>query len=179
MKSLGISDQNQWARFIAAQYQYSLVVRDIENEFSDLCVSEGVGIVPWGPLGGGFLTGKYKQGIRPEKASEGRIAVMEEGTEEHWDLRSTPGNWDLLDLMSNLGEKYNCTHSQIAISWLLSQPAVSSVIIGVRTLDQLEDNLGYRDLDITQDDLNKLNEITEPGESYPYRFIRKYANRKE
>jgi aryl-alcohol dehydrogenase-like predicted oxidoreductase len=177
MKSLGVSDKNRWARFTAAQYQYSLVVRDIEAEFSDLCVNEGLGIVPWGPLGGGFLTGKYKQGKRPEDASEGRIAVMDEGTEEHWDLRSTPENWELLDLMGDIAEKNNCTHSQIAIAWLLSKPAVSSVIIGVRTMDQLEDNLGFRDLKLTEEDLSRLNELSKPSSRYPYRFIDKYALR--
>jgi aryl-alcohol dehydrogenase-like predicted oxidoreductase len=177
MKSLGISDNNQWTRFSAAQYQYSLVVRDIEDEFSDLCLSEGVGIVPWGPLGGGFLTGKYKQGKRPKKASEGRIAVMDEGTEEHWDLRSTPKNWELIDVMTNIAKKYNCSYSQIAIAWLLYQPAVSSVIIGVRTMDQLEDNLGYRDLSLDKEDIIRLNELSKPSSAYPYRFIKKYALR--
>ena len=71
MKALSISDAAGWSRFIAAQYQYSLVVRDIEYEFRDLCLSEGAGLVAWGPLGGGFLSGKYKRGERPD---DGRIA---------------------------------------------------------------------------------------------------------
>ena len=82
MKSLSVSDQHEWARFVAAQYQYSLVTRDIEDEFTDLCLSEGVGLTPWGPLGGGFLTGKYTRDKKPVHASEGRLAVMEEETEE-------------------------------------------------------------------------------------------------
>ena len=80
MKSLGLSDRNGWARFVAAQYQYSLVERDIEAEFAGLCAAEGVGLVPWGPLGGGFLTGKYRPGSRPDKAA-GRIS-------------STPDEWE-------------------------------------------------------------------------------------
>jgi len=67
MKALGLSDCKGWPRFIAAQYQYSLVVRDIEAEFTDLCLSEGVGLVPWGPLGGGFLSGKYRRGKPPTR----------------------------------------------------------------------------------------------------------------
>ena len=73
MKALAVSDVHRWVRFVAAQYQYSLVERDIELEYIDLCLSEGLGIVPWGPLGGGFLSGKYKRGERP---TEGRVAIM-------------------------------------------------------------------------------------------------------
>ena len=69
MKALWLSDRSGWARFVAAQYQYSLVVRDIENEFIDLCMTEGLGLVAWGPLGGGFLSGKYRRDQRPNDAS--------------------------------------------------------------------------------------------------------------
>jgi aryl-alcohol dehydrogenase-like predicted oxidoreductase len=93
MKALSLSDTHGWARFVAAQYQYSLVVRDIELEFTDLCLSEGVGITPWGPLGGGFLSGKYKKDERPELEEDGRLAMMEDDSEEAWDKRSTKKNW--------------------------------------------------------------------------------------
>jgi len=79
MKSLGVSDSHGWARFIAAQYQYSLVVRDIEREFVPLFEAEGLGLTPWGPLGGGFLSGKYRPGDRP---TEGRIAITPDFAEE-------------------------------------------------------------------------------------------------
>jgi aryl-alcohol dehydrogenase-like predicted oxidoreductase len=177
IKSLGVSDQHHWVRFIGAQYQYSLVVRDIEFEFSDLCQKEGLGIVPWGPLGGGFLTGKYQRDKRPESASEGRIAVMEEGTEEAWDLRATKKNWEILDVMADITSNYDFSYSQIALAWLLTQPAVSSVIIGVRTMEQLEDNLGAVGIQLPQDELTRLNEVSRPEATYPYRFIQKYAIR--
>ena len=177
MKALGVSDANGWARFIAAQYQYSLVMRDIEPEFSDLCLQEELGIVPWSPLGGGFLTGKYQRDKTPQDASEGRIAVMPDKAEEAWHRRDTERNWKIIEVMNELSESYDATHPQIALAWLLAQPAVASVIIGVRTMEQLEDNLGAADLTLSVEDLGRLNEASaiEPG--YPYRFLKNYGQR--
>jgi aryl-alcohol dehydrogenase-like predicted oxidoreductase len=175
MKALGLSDTHGWARFVAAQYQYSLVVRDIEPEFTDLCLSEGVGIVPWGPLGGGFLSGKYKRSERP---TQGRIAIMPDHAEESWQRRATDQNWHILDVMDDIVTSYGgATHSQIALAWLLAQPAVDSVIIGVRTVAQLEDNLGAIELHLPAEEISRLNEISAPEEGYPYQFIRTYGAR--
>lgn len=174
MKALGLSDSHGWARFVAAQYQYSLVVRDIEREFTDLCLTEGVGIVPWGPLGGGFLSGKYQRDQRP---TQGRIAVMSDETEEAWARRATQRNWCILDVMDDIVTSYEATHSQIALAWLLAQPAVASVIMGVRTVAQLEDNLRAIDLQLPEEEITRLSEASAPEEGYPYRFIRTYGDR--
>jgi aryl-alcohol dehydrogenase-like predicted oxidoreductase len=79
MKALALSDAHCWSRFVAAQYQYSLVERNIEHEISELCLHEGLGLTPWGPLGGGFLSGKYRPGEKPQ---EGRLAMMPDETED-------------------------------------------------------------------------------------------------
>lgn len=177
MKALGISEHQHLPRFIAAQYQYSLVVRDIEREFQDLCLQEEVSIVPWGPLGGGFLSGKYQRGKKPEKASEGRIAVMSEDSEEAWEKRATQRNWQILDVMDDIASNYDYTHPQIALAWLLAQPAVSSVIIGVRTMAQLEDNLKAAEIELPGDELERLNDVSAPEPIYPYRFLENYGQR--
>lgn len=174
MKALGLSDRHDWARFIAAQYQYSLVMRDIEREFSDLCQNEGVGLTPWGPLGGGFLAGKYHRGDKPK---HGRLAVMADETEEAWQRRSTEQNWQIIDAMDDIATNYNITHSQIALAWLLAQPAVTSVIIGVRTPQQLEDNLKAIEINLPSTEIARLTEISAPDEGYPYRFLRIYGSR--
>jgi len=174
MKALDISGANKWARFVAAQYQYSLVVRDIEHEFTDLCLSEGVGITPWGPLGGGFLTGKYHRGDRPQ---HGRLAMMPEETEESWQRRAIERNWQIQDVMDDIAANYDLSHSQIALAWLLAQPAVSSVIIGIRTPEQLEDNLKTIEAKLPADEIERLNEVSAPEEGYPYRFMRLYGSR--
>ncbi len=171
MKALGLSDQHSWARFVAAQYQYSLVVRDIEPEFLDLCQSEGVGLVPWGPLGGGFLSGKYQRDNPPTAPEQGRLATEPDEHEESWLRRSTERNWRILDVMNDIVQNYGLTHPQIALGWLLTRPGVSSVIAGVRTQRQLEDNLGALEVELPQDEITRLDEVSTVEAGYPYRFI--------
>lgn len=178
MKALGLSDHHGWARFIAAQYQYSLVERNIEPEIRDLCLSEGVGIVPWGALGGGFLSGKYHRNRRPISPDEGRIAVMESDTEESWNNRDIDRNWEIIDIMDEIIMSYaGASHSRIALRWVLSQPGVDSAIIGVRTPEQLEDNLKTLELNLGEDELQRLSEVSALKPVYPYGFMEKYGTR--
>ena len=174
MKALGISRHHGWAQFVAAQYQYSLVKRDIEYEFTDLCKSEGVGLTPWGPLGGGFLTGKYKKGERP---SVGRIAEMTGQAEEAWERRNVERNWDIIDAMGQIVEARDISYAQVALAWVKAQTAVSSVILGARTMEQLKDNLETADIDLTEDELNRLDVASALPELYPYRMIQAYGMR--
>jgi aryl-alcohol dehydrogenase-like predicted oxidoreductase len=174
MKALALSDTNGWPRFVAAQYQYSLVERNIEQEISELCLHEGLGLTPWGPLGGGFLTGKYRRGDRPQ---EGRLAMMPDEAEESWPRRSKERNWGILQVMDEVTRSCQATHSQVALAWLLRQPGVSSVILGVRTLAQLDDNLAAAQLSLPDSELARLSEAGQPEDPYPYRFLRLYSSR--
>ncbi len=169
MKALAVSDQRGWPRFVAAQYQYSLVSRGIEQELTELFASEGVGLVPWGPLGGGFLTGRYRRGERPTEAGEGRLATAPDDWEESWTHRATDRNWAVLDVAGTIAGSRGCTVSQVALAWLLAQPVVASVVVGVRTAAQLADNLGAADLDLASDDLTALTQASQETRSYPYR----------
>jgi len=178
MKALAVSDANGWARFIAAQYQYSLVERDIEREYIDLCLSEGVGIVPWGPLGGGFLSGKYRSDQRPESPAEGRLATTPDHDEEAWTRRATDKNWQILEVIEGvIAEHPGTTHSQVALAWLIAQPGVDSVVLGVRTMEQLQDNLGAADLHLTEVHLDNLDKASAMEKGYPYRFLELYGSR--
>lgn len=172
MKALAISEFKGWPRFEAAQYQYSLVERNIEHEFLGLFESEKLSSIPWGPLGGGFLSGKYKPGDKPE---EGRIAVMPDHTEEAWIRRSTERNWKIINVVGEISEQREKSFPQIAINWLLNQPTITAPILGVRTIEQLDDNLGATGWNLTQAELQRLNEVSKPHEEYPYRFISNYC----
>jgi aryl-alcohol dehydrogenase-like predicted oxidoreductase len=174
MKALAVSDAHGWSRFVAGQYQYSLVKRDIEYEYSDLCRSEGIGLTAWGPLGGGFLSGKYKPGDRP---ADGRIAGLGEEYEESWERRNTERNWRIMDAVGDIAQNHGATHPQIALAWLRAQPAVASAIMGVRTMDQLEDNLGAAKIELTAEELASLDRASALPELYPYRVIEQYAMR--
>ncbi|MFW9906323.1 MAG: aldo/keto reductase [Candidatus Thorarchaeota archaeon] len=172
MKALSISEFRGWTRFEAGQYQYSLVERNIEHEFTGLFLSENISSIPWGPLGGGFLSGKYKPG---EKPTEGRLAIMQDHTEEAWGRRSIDRNWKIIEIMDEIKEKEGKSYPQIALNWLLQQLAVTAPIIGVRTMDQLEDNLGAIGWELSQDELKKLDDVSKPVTEYPYRFINNYC----
>lgn len=177
MKALAICDASGYVRFVAGQYQYSLVKRDVEYEFTDLFMTEGVGMTPWSPLGGGFLSGKYKRDQRPQSAAEGRIAVQGDDTEEAWERRNTEQNWNILEVVGQIAEARAATYSQIALAWVRAQPSVCSVILGASKMAQLDDNLGAADMILTQDELARLNAVSAPPEMYPYRFIQNYGSR--
>jgi len=174
MKALGLSDGAGWARFVAAQYQYSLLTRDIEWEIAELCRAEGVGIVPWSPLAGGWLAGKYERGARP---GEGRVATQPDRDEESWVKRNTDHTWAVVAAVARVAAEAGVTPSQVALAWLLARPAVESVIIGVRTMEQLEDDLGASDLELDDELLGLLDAASSVPAPYPQRFLESYAAR--
>lgn len=172
MLSQGISQTHGWVKFIAGQYQYSLVVRDIEYEFTSLFQNQGIGCMAWGPLGGGFLSGKYGKEHEPK---EGRIAKSDPGVEEAWERRATQRNWQILSQVVEIAESHGATIPQIALAWLLAQPMVSSVLLGARTLNQLEDNLKAAEITLTNQELEALTKVSALPELYPYRMIQAYG----
>lgn len=174
MKALGVSEAHGWVRFIAAQYQYSLVERDIEREFISLFEAEGLGLVPWGPLGGGFLSGKYTSGERP---AEGRIASTPDHDEEAWERRATQRNWRVLEAVGDIAEARGKSYAQVALAWLLAQPTVVAPILGARTPEQLADNLGAVGWELADDELTTLNKASTIEEGYPYRMMGLYGPR--
>jgi len=170
MKALSISEKRGWSKFICLQPQYSLVVRDIEREILPLCREEGLGVVVWGPLGGGFLSGKYRRGEKPPE--ESRIARAEETWEEAWSRRATEKNFRVLDVVGKIASSRDKSYAQVALAWVRSQPGITSPIIGARTPEQLKDNLGSVGWELTSEELEALDKVSKLEEGYPYRFIR-------
>ncbi len=170
MKSVGVSDALGFERFVCLQPQYSLVERNIEREVLPVCEEEGIGVIPWSPLGGGFLSGKYRRGEEPPKGS--RISEAVESMEEYWDRRATERNWRVLDVVGRISEETGKSYAQISLNWLLRQPAVTAPIIGARTIEQLEDNLGASGWELDEEQVGDLSEAGALEDVYPYRFIR-------
>jgi aryl-alcohol dehydrogenase-like predicted oxidoreductase len=156
MQSLWASDKHELARYNSLQPNYSLVHRaEFERELADVCQEYRIGVIPYSPLGGGFLTGKYRKGQGVPKGSRG-------DTSQRTQSYFTEKNWKLLDVMENMGkEKGEYSISQIALAWQLSNPIITSPIIGPRNTEQLEDNLGVVGLRLTEDELTVLNKATE------------------
>ena len=177
MKALATSDLYHYERFVAAQYQYSLVKRDIEYEFFDLFQEEELGLLPWGPLGGGFLTGKYSRNAKPSE-KDGRIGTHPAHTEEAWQRRNTEKNWKIVEKVKEIAQAQQTTPAAVAIAWCRQKPEVSSVILGARTLEQLEANLKAGEITLTNEEMHILDEVSQLPELYPYRFLGAYARKK-
>lgn len=173
MKALALSDANGWERFVTLQTQWSLVVRQIEYELVPLCIEEGLGILPWSPLAGGFLTGKYrKDKPRPKGARRSDLSNYSPVRFNEDDA------WPVLDALDEIAKAHKATVTQTALNWLLAKPVVSSVIIGARNLEQLEDNLATGNWSLTPEEVAQLDALTAPPKIYPYAMIEQFnANR--
>lgn len=169
VKALGVSELNGFEKFVCLQPQFSLVERGIEDEVLPACISEGLGVIPWGPLGGGFLSGKYRRSERPPEGS--RIAEATESMDEYWEKRAIERNWQVLDAVGAVSEETGKSYAQIALNWLLHQPGVTAPIIGARTTEQLEDNLGAAGWKLDEKHVRRLSEAAPPEKTYPARLI--------
>jgi aryl-alcohol dehydrogenase-like predicted oxidoreductase len=137
VQALWVSDRLRFGKFISVQPHYSLVHREeFERELEDVCRVYGLGVLPYSPLGAGFLTGKYRRGEPPPSPSRGETSSRMK------EYMKDDRKWALLEALDRLGRARGKTVSQIALGWLLTRPAVTSPIIGPRTVEQLKDNLG-------------------------------------
>jgi aryl-alcohol dehydrogenase-like predicted oxidoreductase len=167
--TLRTQDSEGWASFIALQAQYSLVERSAELELLPLCRSTGLSLTPWGPLGGGFLTGRHPRGGEPAPGS--RLADAPDGAEEALHRRATERNFRLVEEARAIAAELDATVPQIAIAWLLHQPGVSAPIIGPRTMSQLQDLLPAATLALSDEHLRRLGAHTPPPVVYPHRML--------
>ncbi len=152
---------------VTLQPQYSLLVREIEWEIVPAAQDAGLGLLPWGPLGGGWLSGKYSRDQRPSGAT--RLGEDPGRGMEAWDRRGTEHTWDVIEAVQRVAEGREVSMAEVALSWLLHRPAVSSVILGARTLEQLENNLRAADLRLSDDETDALDRVSEPtAPDYPY-----------
>jgi aryl-alcohol dehydrogenase-like predicted oxidoreductase len=157
-----------WAPPVTLQPQYNLLVRDIEHEVVPACLDAGIGLLPWSPLAGGWLSGKYQRDEAPTGST--RLGEDPKRGMEAWEARNADERtWQVLDAVSAVAEAHGASKSQVALAWLLARPAVTSVILGVRTTDQLADNLGAADLVLDEAELQSLTDASTPRvDDYPY-----------
>lgn len=158
MKSLGISERNRWSKFISLQAYYTIAGRDLEREIVPLLLDQQVGLMVWSPLAGGFLSGKYD---RNGDSADGRRANFD------FPPVNKDKAWDIIEVMRGIADAKGVSVAQIALSWLLHQKAVSTVIIGAKNTDQLEDNIKATEVSLTEADLEKLNGISQLAPEYP------------
>jgi aryl-alcohol dehydrogenase-like predicted oxidoreductase len=158
-KALGLSEFKDLARFDTLQAYYSIAGRDLEREIVPLLQSEKVGVLVWSPLAGGLLSGKYSR-INQKPADSRR-------TNYDFPIVDKERAWKILDVMAPIAKAHGCSPARLSIAWLLAKPVVTSVIIGAKRLDQLQDNLAAVELILTQDELRQLDEVSVLPPEYP------------
>ena len=162
MKALGVSERLGLARFVSQQVHYTLQAREIETELVPVSIDQGLGILVWSPIAGGLLSGKYRRGV---EAPEGSRHLGE------WDeppVHDQEKLYDIVEVLVEVGEAHGVSAARVALAWLLARPAVTSVIVGARTEEQLADNLAAAQLSLTADDLTRLDDVS--GSPLPYPF---------
>ncbi|MFO0677783.1 MAG: aldo/keto reductase [Polyangiaceae bacterium] len=165
VESLWSADRRGTARYASVQLQWSLVARGAEREVLPACRAFGLGTLVWSPLARGFLSGKYQRGMAPPAGS--RL----ESWKDTFKAVDTERNWKVLDAVVAMAKRRETTPSVVSLAWLLSKPETSSIIVGARTLAQLEDNLRAADVRLTPAEVKELDDASMPDWDYPYAFI--------
>jgi aryl-alcohol dehydrogenase-like predicted oxidoreductase len=152
---------------VTLQPQYSLLVREIEWEIVPAALDAGLGLLPWSPLGGGWLTGKYRRDQRPTGAT--RLGEDPGRGMEAWDRRGTDRTWDVIDAVQGIAEARGISMAEVALAWVTDRPAVTSTILGARTLEQLDANLKAAGLHLSAEETAALDAASDPHPAdYPY-----------
>jgi aryl-alcohol dehydrogenase-like predicted oxidoreductase len=167
-KAVHLARANGFTPPVTLQPQYSLLVREIESEIVPASVDASIGLLPWSPLAGGWLTGKYRRDADPTGAT--RLGENPERGMEAWEPRNKQERtWRILDTVEEIAKAKGVNQAQVSLAWLEAQPAVTSVILGARNTEQLADNLGAASVELTLDELRRLDEVSAPVVAdYPY-----------
>lgn len=167
-KAVDLAEFRGLARPVTLQPQYNLLVREIEWEIVPACESTGLGLLPWSPLGGGWLTGKYTKDTWPTGAT--RLGENpERGVEAYAGRSADQRTWDVIAAVQSVAAARGVTMAQVALAWLADRPRVTSVILGARTVAQLQDDLGAAGLHLTADEIAQLDTASDPAAAdYPY-----------
>jgi len=167
-KALDLSQRMGWEPFTCLQPQYNLLCRSTEWELAPVCLNEGLGIIPWSPLRGGWLSGKYRRGMTAPLSDTRIAAAGEQGWGESWEAYNNEHTWALLDELFAVAEEVGKQPAQVAINWLLRRPGVTAPIIGARNMEQLEANLGASGWALDATRMERLDRASDPGLPYPY-----------
>ncbi|MHB1102311.1 MAG: aldo/keto reductase [Devosia sp.] len=162
MKALGIAEAHNCQRFVSQQIHYTLQAREAEYELVPITIDQGLGILVWSPIAGGLLSGKYRRGVdAPEGARH--AGGFAEPPVHDWEKL-----YDIIDVIVSVAEEHNVSGARVALAWLLGRPGVTSVIAGGRNEEQFKDNLAAADLQLTDHQRKRLDEVSQPPLIYPY-----------
>ena len=148
-----------WTKFVASQNYYSIASRDIEREIIPMVLSQEIGIMPWSPLAGGFLTGKFTR--------DSEVAGNSRRDSFDFPPIDKPKAYDIIDVMAGIGKSHNVSVAAVALNWVIKQPAITSTIIGAKNLQQLNDNIAAVTLQLTGAEMEQLNKVSLLASEYP------------
>jgi aryl-alcohol dehydrogenase-like predicted oxidoreductase len=164
-----ITAMKGWEPLVSLQPQYSILTRDIEVEIVGVCQKFGLGIIPWSPLGGGMLTGKYKRGEEPPEDT--RFAAPGP-FQEVWRRRALRDrNYDIVDVVLEEAQKLGVSPIALSLAWNMDRPGVVAPIIGPKSVQQLSDNLAALDVMLPEEALQRIDDVSRPQLSYPHDFL--------
>jgi aryl-alcohol dehydrogenase-like predicted oxidoreductase len=143
----------------------------MEWELTDVCQNEGLGIIPWSPLRGGWLSGRYHREMATPPSNSRVDTASKKGWGESWENYNNETTWKILDVLFAIASEINKSPAQVALRWLMQRPEVTAPIIGARTVDQLDQNLGASGWNLDGESVRRLNEVSDPGKPYPYEMI--------
>lgn len=159
VKANSYAEKMGWTKFVASQNYYTIASRDIEREIVPMALSEGIGIMPWSPLAGGFLSGKYTR--TNEVAGDSRRDTFD------FPPINKQKAYDIIDVMAEIAINHGVSVASVALNWVIRQPGVTSTIIGAKTLNQINDNISAVNLQLSPEDMQKLNDISALAPEYP------------
>jgi aryl-alcohol dehydrogenase-like predicted oxidoreductase len=162
MKALGIADRHELPRFASQQIYYSLQARDAEQELVPVSVDQGLGILVWSPLAGGLLSGKYRRGVQAPAGSRHLGDWSEPPVHDEDKL------YDTIDVLVEIADGHGVSAAQVSLAWLLGRPAVTSLIVGARTEEQLADNLKAAELTLSAEERKRLDDVSAMHLTYPH-----------
>ena len=162
MKALGVSERNGYERFVSQQIYYSLQARDAESELVPVSIDQGLGILVWSPIAGGLLSGKYRRGVEAPAGSRHLSEWSEPPVHDEDKL------YDTIETLVEIGSNHGVSAAQVALAYTIGKPAVTSVIVGARTAEQLADNLSSADLELGADEIARLDDVSAQPLPYPY-----------
>ena len=175
-ETLDIAKYENLPAVVSLQPQYNLLDRHIDYEVMAVCKNHNIPLLPWSPLGGGWLTGKYDRDFLPT----GSTRLGEDPTRgvEAYDKRNTERTFRILDVVKDIASDQGASMAQVALAWLIQHPHVGSVILGARTTDQLADNMAAADITLTEEQWQRLDEVSAPpSPDYPYGFMDRMKGR--
>jgi aryl-alcohol dehydrogenase-like predicted oxidoreductase len=170
-KAIDTSKFSRWEPFACLQPLYNLLDREIEFDLVPVCLNEGVGIIPWSPLRGGWLSGKYRRGMEAPPSGTRVEEASRRGWSESWNTYANERTWSVLDALFAVAEDICKSPAEVALRWLLQKPGVTAPIIGARTQQQLETNLGATGWSLSAEQMKRLNDISAIQARYPVASI--------